>query len=196
MGAGILAMPSAYAALGYVPATCMILLAATFAAFGLHLLVNSSQYIGRGATVNKLANLTYPQASILFDVAIALKCFGVAISYLVVIGDVMPSIVLGMGCDNPILISRHFWLLVSAILMMPLTFLKRMDSLKYTSFAGLLSVVYLVGIAFWNFYKPDATRPPLNAGMEAFVDYSPAMPKSFSVFVFSFTCHQNVEHVA
>jgi amino acid permease len=146
--------------------------------------------------VNKLANLTYPQASILFDVAIALKCFGVAISYLVVIGDVMPSIVLGMGCDNPILISRHFWLLVSAILMMPLTFLKRMDSLKYTSFAGLLSVVYLVGIAFWNFYKPDATRPPLNAGMEAFVDYSPAMPKSFSVFVFSFTCHQNVEHVA
>lgn len=192
LGAGMLAMPSAYAALGYVPATMMILSAAVLASFGLHLFIISSHYVGRNVTVNKLANLTFPQASMLFDAAIALKCFGVSVSYLVVIGDMVPSIVMGLGFNNPIIINRQFWLLVFAILMVPLAFLKRMDSLKYTSFAGLLSVVYLVGVSIWNFAKPDALRPPLNAGIEPFMEFNPAALKSFSVFVFSFTCHQNV----
>lgn len=192
LGAGMLAMPSAYASLGYVPATLMVLMAASFAAFGLHLFIVSSQYVGRNVTISKLANLTYPQLTILFDAAITIKCFGVAISYLIVIGDMVPSIVQGLGYQHPILINRQFWLLISAILLTPLAFLKRMDSLKYTSFMGLLSVLYLVGVSIWNFLKPEAIRPPPNAGMEAFETFSFASLKSFSVFVFSFTCHQNV----
>jgi hypothetical protein len=192
LGAGMLAMPFAFASLGYIPGTVFVLVTAALAAFGLHLFIASSKYVGRGATVNKLANLTYPSLTILFDFAIALKCFGVAISYLIVIGDMMPSIINGLGIRNSLFLSRQFWLMLSAIPLVPLAFLKRMDSLKYTSFAGLLSVLYLVGVAAWNVWKPDAIRPPPDAGIEPFASFSFASIKSFSVFVFSFTCHQNV----
>ena len=192
LGAGMLAMPSAFVSLGYIPGIAFILITATLAAFGLHLFVVSSRYVGRSATVNKLANLTYPSLAVLFDFAIALKCFGVAVSYLIVIGGMMPSIVSGLGVRDSIMLSRQFWLTASAVLLVPLAFLRRMDSLKYTSFAGLLSVVYLVAVALWEFWRPGAVRPPPNAGIEPFASFSFAALKSFSVFVFSFTCHQNV----
>lgn len=196
IGAGMLAMPSSFAALGYVPGTLFVLVAATLAAFGLHLLVVSSQYAGgRNATINKLAGLTYPRLTVLFDFAIALKCFGVALSYLIVIGDMMPGIAQGLGLEHWLFLSRRFWLVASMALLVPLAFLRKMDSLKYTSFAGLLSVAYLAVIAMWNYFKPDSVRPPVNAGMEAFASLSVAALKSFPVFVFSFTCHQNVETI-
>lgn len=192
LGAGMLAMPAAFAAIGYVPGILFVLMASVLAAFGLHLFILSSQYVGRGATVSKLANLTYPQLSPLFDLAIAIKCFGVAVSYLIVIGDTCRGIMMGFNSSSSVFIDRRFWLAASALLMIPLAFLKRIDSLKYTSFAGLMSVVYLVAVAVWNYVKPGATRPPLNAGMQPFGDFQLASLKSFSVFVFSFTCHQNV----
>lgn len=193
IGAGMLAMPSAFAALGYVPGTLSVLLAATLAAFGLHLLIVSGQYVGsRNATINKLASVTYPKLTVLFDFAIALKCFGVALSYLIVIGDMMPGIAQGLGLEHWLFLNRRFWLVISMMLLVPLAFLRKMDSLKYTSFAGLLSVAYLVMVAIWNFCKPDSVRPPPNAGMEAFASLSAAALKSFPVLVFSFTCHQNV----
>lgn len=192
LGAGMLAMPAAFANLGYVPGISFIFLAGILASFGLYLFVLSSQYIGRRATVNGLAKITYPQMRLLFDFAIALKCFGVAVSYLIVIGDMCYGIMVGFGSNSALLTDRRFWLALSALVLVPLAFLRRMDSLKYTSFMGLLSVFYLVGVAIWNFVKPDAIRPPSNAGIEAFADFSFNSIKSFSVFVFSFTCHQNV----
>lgn len=192
LGSGMLTMPAAFAAIGYVPGLFLVIIAASFAAFGLHLFVASSQYAERNATVNRLASLTYPQLTILFDFAIALKCFGVAASYLIVIGDMMPSIAIGIGFRQAYLLNRRFWILSSAVIMIPLAFLRRIDSLKYTSFAGIVSIFYLVLVAIWNFLKEDAIRPPLNAGMEAFAPFSPASFSNFSVFVFSFTCHQNV----
>lgn len=192
LGAGILAMPSAFANVGYIPGTLFLFIAATLAGFGVHLYVICSYSIGRGATFHKLAAVTYPKLSLLFDLAIAVKCFGVAISYLIVIGDTMPSLVIGLGIENSYLISRHFWIFASMFLLGPLAFLKRMDSLKYTSFAGVLSVFYLLFVAVWNFTKPDAHIPPEDAGIEPIANLSISAFKSFSVFVFSFTCHQNV----
>lgn len=192
LGAGMLAMPHAFVPIGYVPGILFILVAGLLAAFGLHLFILSSQYVGRTATVNKLAMLTYPRLSPLFDLAVACKCFGVAISYLIVIGDTCRGIMMGFAGSPSLLLDRRFWLAVAALPMIPLAFLKRIDSLKYTSFAGLLSVLYLVLVAIWNFVRPDATRPPANAGIQPFGDFDLTSIKSFSVFVFSFTCHQNV----
>lgn len=192
LGAGMLAMPWAFAALGYVLGTTFVLLAGSLAAFGLHLFVASAQYASRNVTINKLASLTYPKMTFVFDLAIALKCFGVALSYLIVIGDMMPSIAQGLGLEHWVFISRGFWLIISMILLVPLAFLRRIDSLKYSSFAGLLGVFYLLGVALWNYYKPDAVHAPPGAGIEPFASISLASLKSFSVFVFSFTCHQNV----
>lgn len=38
-----------------------------------------------------LAQVVNPASSILFDAAIAIKCFGVGVSYMIVVGDLMPK---------------------------------------------------------------------------------------------------------
>lgn len=193
LGAGILAMPSAFATVGWVMGTVFLGMTAGFSAFSLYLLILCSQYIGRGANFHKLSQLTYPRLTLLFDIAVAVKCFGVSVSYLIVIGDMMPSILLGLGFSHAILLSRPFWLVVFILGMAPLAFLRRIDSLKYTSFVGLLGVVYLVILSIWNCLKPGAFRPPREDAMRPFTGFSLKALEKFSVFVFSFTCHVNVK---
>ena len=70
-------------------------------------------YVDRGSvSFAALSQLTYPNLSIIFNAAIAIKCFGVAVSYLIIIGDLMPGVVLGFapGVGEPsVLLDRQFW---------------------------------------------------------------------------------------
>jgi amino acid permease len=49
-----------------------------------------------------------------FDAAIAIKCFGVGVSYLIIIGDLMPGVVRGFVGDDvgnaEFLLDRRFWI--------------------------------------------------------------------------------------
>ncbi|EIE75899.1 hypothetical protein RO3G_00603 [Rhizopus delemar RA 99-880] len=47
---------------------------------------------GRQASFFAISKLTWPKVAVLFDLAIAIKCFGVAVSYLIIIGDLMPQV--------------------------------------------------------------------------------------------------------
>lgn len=86
---------------------------------------------------------------------------------------------------------RRFWItlfMVTAVL--PLSFLRKLDSLKYTSVVALVAVVYLCVIVIEHYFASDFTPPP-----EGSVEWGTFSSKFFShlpVFVFAFTCHQNV----
>lgn len=75
--------------------------------------------------------------------------------------------------------------------MIPLSFLRRLDSLKYTSVVALISIGYLVILVVAHFIKGDtvAERGPIR-----FVQPESAIAvlSSFPVIVFAYTCHQNV----
>jgi len=155
--------------------------------------------------------MTYPNAAVVFDAAIAIKCFGVGVSYLIIIGDLMPGVVRGFneGADAiPFLVDRHFWVTcfmytsltctrlslvadVARLVVIPLSFLRRLDSLKYTSVIALISIGYLIVLVVYHFAKGDtmADRGPIRvirwAGLVSTL-------QSFPVIVFAYTCHQNV----
>lgn len=61
------------------------------------------------------------------DLAVAIKCWGVSVSYLIVAGDIGSSIY-SNNTQSPQ--SADFWISVSILAISPLTFLKRLDSLK------------------------------------------------------------------
>jgi amino acid permease len=67
----------------------MILLSGAASIYGLTLLTICASRVGRHSSFFAVSNITYPQAAIWFDLAIAIKCFGVSISYLVIIGDLV-----------------------------------------------------------------------------------------------------------
>ncbi|KAJ5689211.1 Vacuolar amino acid transporter 5 [Penicillium macrosclerotiorum] len=195
IGAGVLAMPLAISHMGIVLGVCVILWSGVTAGFGLYLQSRCAQYLDRGnASFFALSQLTYPNAAVVFDAAIAIKCFGVGVSYLIIIGDLMPGVVQGFVGGDPaydMLIDRHFWVTAFMLIVIPLSYLRRLDSLKYTSIAALVSMAYLVVLVVYHFVKGDtmADRGPVRV-----INWAGPVPtlSSLPVIVFAFTCHQNM----
>jgi amino acid permease len=88
VGAGVLAMPHAMSQFGITLGIFVILFSGFMSGFGLYLQARCSRYIDRGtASFFTLSQLTFPNAAVVFDLAIAIKCFGK--SYLGLYGDFM-----------------------------------------------------------------------------------------------------------
>lgn len=107
-------MPLAMSHMGITLGICVIIWSGIAAGFGLYLQSRCARYLDRGsASFFALSQITYPNASVIFDAAIAVKCFGVAVSYLIIIGNLMPGVVEGfVGADDThdFLTDRHFWI--------------------------------------------------------------------------------------
>ncbi|KAI9353814.1 transmembrane amino acid transporter protein-domain-containing protein [Obelidium mucronatum] len=198
LGSGMLAMPKALASTGLGFGSLLIALSGLASAFGLTLLTHCASKIGRHSSFFQISKLTYPQAAIWFDLAIAIKCFGVSISYLVIIGDLLPTVMHSLYPDSPphsVIFSKQLWITLSMVLLIPVAFAKQLNSLRYTSMLALCAVVYLVGIVFSYFVSPLPAagmpkRPEWNEITWVKVDSS--FFKILPIFVFAFTCHQNI----
>lgn len=114
VGAGVLAMPHAMSNMGILLGVIVILWAGLTSGFGLYLQTRCARYLDRGnASFFALSQITYPNAAVVFDAAIAIKCFGVGVSYLIIIGDLMPGVVRGFTHDvgaAEFLLDRRFWI--------------------------------------------------------------------------------------
>ncbi|KAG2018930.1 hypothetical protein GB937_005568 [Aspergillus fischeri] len=195
IGAGVLAMPLAISRMGMALGICVILWSGMTAGLGLYLQARCAQYLDRGSSsFFALSQLTYPNAAVIFDAAIAIKCFGVGVSYLIIIGDLMPGVVQGFVGTTPayeFLVDRHFWVTAFMLIVIPLSYLRRLDSLKYTSIAALVSMGYLVILVVYHFVKGDTMD---ERGPVRLIHWAGPIPalSSLPVIVFAFTCHQNM----
>ncbi|KAH8816874.1 transmembrane amino acid transporter protein-domain-containing protein [Xylogone sp. PMI_703] len=195
IGAGTLAMPAAMSHMGITLGVIVILWAGLTSAFGLYLQTQCARYLDRGSSsFFALSQLTYPNAAVIFDAAIAIKCFGVGVSYLIIIGDLMPGVVQGFNPNAgsvEFLVDRHFWVTVFMLVVIPLSFLRRLDSLKYTSVVALVSIGYLVILVVYHFAKGDTLAERGDVLVFQWAGLIPTL-KSFPVVVFAYTCHQNM----
>jgi amino acid permease len=77
VGAGVLAMPHAISQFGMTFGIIILLFSGVTAGFGLYLQARCAKYVEPGtASFFALSQLTYPNAAVFFDAAIAIKCFG------------------------------------------------------------------------------------------------------------------------
>ncbi|KAI7888379.1 transmembrane amino acid transporter protein-domain-containing protein [Mucor mucedo] len=195
LGTGMLAMPAAIASVGLIPGMMIIVYAGVTSGLGLYFLARCAEKVGgRNASFSSLSKLTWPKLGIFFDLAIAIKCFGVAVSYLIILGDLMPQVIRSFfhgAEENAILMDRRFWITLSIFTAVgPLSFLRKLDSLKYTSLIALFAVAYLVVIVVYHYITPNFPPPPPES-----IEYFHLTTKIFSqlpVFIFAFTCHQNI----
>lgn len=77
------------------------------------------------------------------------------------------------------------------LVVIPLSFLRRLDSLKYTSVVALIAIGYLVVLVEYHFVKGDTMA---DRGVIRVFEWAGLIPtlQSFPVIVFAYTCHQNV----
>lgn len=77
------------------------------------------------------------------------------------------------------------------LIVIPLSFVRRLDSLKYSSILALLSIGYLVVLILYHFIQQDMTSERGNIRLFKWAGVVPTL-KSFPVIVFAYTCHQNM----
>lgn len=208
VGAGMLGLPGAFGGTGWLSGIILVILSATFSAHGLVLLSKAACLTGRPSSFYSVALASVPNYTILIDLAVALKCFGVATGYLITISDSMVNaldhIILTGDPENDesflvaMLLSRHFWVVGALVLVLPFSFYRTLDELKKTSALALVFVFMLVGmiIAYAN-----GTADPCmgNEGGDdtcrgeivPYTNFSLTLSK-LPIFVFAFTCHQNM----
>ncbi|KDQ61388.1 hypothetical protein JAAARDRAFT_54767 [Jaapia argillacea MUCL 33604] len=199
IGSGMLTFPLAMASAGIIPGIITCVFSGGVAAFGLWLLSLCAVHAPhRRASFFAVANLTFPKAAVFFDAAIAIKCFGVSISYLIIIKGLMPNVVASLYHDltspstNPPAwaLSGRNWITLFMLVLVPLAFLRRLDSLRHTSYVALFAVGYLVLIVIICYFNPLDNMPV--RGEVHLVHFTPNFISTFPVQVFAFTCAQNL----
>lgn len=175
-----------------------------------------------------VAQAALPEFTILIDFAVAVKCFGVATGYFITVADCMVKafVFLLNGSDSSallttIFLSRHFWVIMALVLVLPISFFKTLDSLKFTSFFSLVLiyslalgiVCYAQGILdpcphtdnplnqfdiadrlylFDQISNSTSSNPATCHGATENFSTPTKTLSNLPIFVFSFTCHQNI----
>ena len=81
--------------------------------------------------------------------------------------------------------------LPARLIVIPLSYLRRLDSLRYTSLIALIAIGYLVIIVLAHYISGDTLQ---ERGELSWVQWQGPIQalSSFPVIVFAYTCHQNV----
>ena len=170
----------------------------------------------RNSSFYSVANATLPKVTYLIDIAVALKCFGVATGYLITVGDCMVDAFKFILKDNTtvddilflrLMLDRHFWVTFALLTVMPVCFFPTLDKLKYTSSISLAIVVLLaVGIILYAEgildpcpdshvdYLIQQDLDPMtdcSTDLNAVTNFKSTL-SHVPVFVFAFTCHPNL----
>jgi amino acid permease len=208
LGAGVLGLPHALASTGSLTGVILLTVASSFSAFGLHLLsvCALAEPISKqeASSFYKVARRAYPPATMLIDFAVAFKCFGVSTSYLTIIGDCMTEVMAYFLDENStsVVLERDFWIPFAVLMVSTLCFFKSLDALKFTSLLSCCFVLFLTLVIFCYFLNTKGLDPcegfvaddsedvckgdtPLTTNMSDTISV-------LAVFIFSFTCHQNI----
>ncbi|KAM0750748.1 hypothetical protein T439DRAFT_348048 [Meredithblackwellia eburnea MCA 4105] len=195
LGTGMLAMPHAFASAGLLPGIFTVFFCGLTAALGLYFLSRSAACAPnhRQASFAALSRITFPKLGRGFDIAIFLKCYGVSISYLIIIGSLMPRALQSFLPDaSPALLDRRLWILAAMCILCPLAFLRRLDSLKFTSYVALCAVADLIFVVIYKYFNqsgiPPRTSPVYLVDWSSSSKYIASLP----VQIFAFTCAQNI----
>lgn len=193
-GAGILAMPFAFRPFGLIPGFFIMTICGICSLLGLLLQAKVVKYVPQStASFFSLSQLINPNLSVVFDLAIAVKCFGVGVSYMIVVGDLMPQIA-NVFTDNSVLLNRDFNItLVMLFIVSPLCFMKQLNSLRYASMVAISAVAYLCVIVVAHFFfQTDDIKLSKGNISYGFPKDEPSPLTTLPIFVFAYTCHHNM----
>ena len=151
IGAGILGFPSAIANTGYIPSIILFIFVALITSFTLHLNLICAKSLRPKASYKLSCQSTIPKLKILVDFTIAFTTFGALCAYLIVIGDSIPPVFeqFFYHYNNDeiykIFNNRRTWIGIYLIIfILPFIYLRKINTLRYTSLFAIICFLYVV----------------------------------------------------
>ena len=188
MGGGILGLPFAMEKLGLVAGCLLLLSMALFGVVSAWMLLIAMEEV-RQKSYAEVGNVLFGQVTaVSVDLSIALYNIGVLVSYVMILGDILPDFMHFIGAPA-MLQERTALLVASAIFVLwPLSSLPSMGHLRHASLVCLLMIALLAAslvlLAVWT----DETSEPLRYGCESGTGFLTQLP----VLIFAYTCNMNV----
>ena len=191
LGSGMLGLPYAFSCVGWVFGTFLLLLSGFIMSFTLHLLASCALFYSIPTSFSKVGLNIHLFCSLFIDLAVSIKCFGVATSYLIVIGDLMPDVFQDLSSSSSssssILEDRRLWMGLMFLIIIPLSFLKNLNSLKFTSTLSIIFVIFLTLLILFYSFHIESSSSSKNIHTATL---NSSTLRIFPIFIFSFTCHQ------
>lgn len=130
------------------------------------------------------------QAAIFVEMNILVFCFGIAVAYLVTLGDILtPLGELYFGTQS-MLAQRWVLMTISCVtIMLPLSLLKDISSLQFSSILGVLSIFFLViAVCIRSIMHASANGLPEGISWTINLTHGPNFMLSVPIVMFAFTC--------
>ena len=215
IGAGILGIPSATRNSGYIMGIFLFAFISIIAAYTMHLSMCVALCV-EYSSYDALCKITIPKMKKVADLIVGFATWGVLVAYFVVIGDSMDLAMIEFLSDTnkrviifgwnsyDFWIDRYFWMVLYLIIfIIPTISLKKMDSLRFTSFFALFIfiVLMIMVILYWlvddfdacgNDQRDDEVVDVCNDGITAFPTDWAEFVKTASIFIFAYECHSNL----
>ncbi|XP_074605188.1 sodium-coupled neutral amino acid transporter 7-like isoform X2 [Brevipalpus obovatus] len=186
LGAGVLNYPAAYDRLGGVLIATLIQLAMMLVlAATMIILVYSSDLNNDDTYHDVLLSMCGKRAQQLSAISILLTCYGVCVTFLIIIGDQYDRIFVTHLTECTWYVDRRFTISISAFfLILPMCYFRRLDFLRYAGTLGVFAMLYVVFINIYEFMKLDIPNPVIKTR-----SYT-SMIAIFPVVTFAYQCHE------
>eukprot|EP00040_Diaphanoeca_grandis_P023662 m.128999 g.128999 ORF g.128999 m.128999 type:complete len:505 (+) comp29370_c0_seq3:100-1614(+) len=198
VGAGVLALPFAFGSTGVILGTIVLFGVFLLIQYSIDLLITCTKYC-KASTYHGIAQAAFGKKGVIIThISIFITTFGTMTSYLVIIGDmVAPMIGLFMGGTNDAYCSqyaaRQFPITLALFFVIPLSILRNIDSLRYTSILAVVSVLYLLAVVVYKSGQKiieGGSTDDMTHG--DFLDFSDRIFRALPIMTLAFTCHMNV----
>jgi amino acid permease len=192
-----LGLPYALAYSGSLLGVILVIISCVCGIFSLHLLGICAKKVPAPSSFYSVTEASVPRFTFLIDLAVAVQCFGVCASYLIVIGGLMPEVLSQFGADG-IWVARQPWIFIGFAIVAPLSCFRNLDALKYTSGLSVLFVLFLTLMVFLFSVKagnldpcktdddPDDDGPCV--GDKPLISVTSNTFRVLSIFIFAFSC--------
>lgn len=199
LGAGILALPFAVYESGLVFGLLLLLASAWGTATSIDLIVQACHHYKLGSYESVVEKTLGSRWRQIVEISILIFCGGTAVAYVIAVGDIMERID-DMGTSSH---KRLAMSLVWLIAMLPLSCLRRMQSLQCASSIGIMSIGTLLVAATVHLFMPPDDLETQRAFLEmqdlnlylwphhGLISILRACP----IFFFAYSCQVNVAQI-
>eukprot|EP01134_Creolimax_fragrantissima_P002868 CFRG2868T1 len=153
LGSGLLALPYLTLRIGWAIALVLLCFVSVLSLYGIHLLNKIAEKIGgRQTSIGVACCKTYPWLTLVVDALTVLSVWAVAVVYMMIAAENIPDVVRQFTADNSddeIYYQYWFWLIICwASLAFPLSMLRSVWLLSYTSLAAVVCVMWTTFVIF------------------------------------------------
>ena len=162
-GAGILTLSAGMAAgVGWVPAALICVVLGAISGYSFFIIGDACERTGEASFKGLWSRTLGAGSAWVVDACIALMCLSAAIIYSGILGDVSTSLLTLAGAPAALVRRPTNILAITACLLLPLSLLKDLSKLAFTSLLGCAAVLYTVTFmairAFDGSYAPGGAN--------------------------------------